>query len=101
MLVVPVVEGFAVVAPPCFEISGAPHVLLHLHLPVHLGLDHLRLVVKHLPCRGQPPTSSIILLEQLQVLVSGASTTGMGGLMLAKTFLLWAAMICFMFGQVE
>ena len=44
MLVVPVVEGFAVVAPPCFEIGGAPHVLLHLHLPVHLGLDHLRLV---------------------------------------------------------
>ena len=44
MLVVLVVEGFAVVAPPCFKVGGAPHVLLHLLLPVRLGLDHLRLV---------------------------------------------------------
>ena len=44
MLVISIVEGLLVVAPPRLEVSGAADVLLHLLLPVHLALDHLRLV---------------------------------------------------------
>ena len=44
MLVVCIVERLDVVAPPGLEVGGAPHILLHLHHPVHLGLLHLRQV---------------------------------------------------------
>ena len=42
MFVVKVVERLVMVSESGLEVGGAPHVLLHLHLPVHLGLLHLR-----------------------------------------------------------
>ena len=44
MLIVCMVERLGMMAPPGLEVGGAPHILLHLLLPVHLGLDHLCLV---------------------------------------------------------
>ena len=44
VLVVRVVERFVMMPPPCLEVGGAADVLLHLLLPIYLGLHHLRLV---------------------------------------------------------
>ena len=44
MLVSCIVERLDMMAPPGLKIGGAAHILLHLLLPVHLGLDHLCLV---------------------------------------------------------
>ena len=101
MLVVTIVERLVVMAPPGLEVVCTADILLHLLLTVQFGLHHLRLVDNVGGKALAIKWAATNLLEQLQVLVSGASSTGMGGLMLAKTFLLWAEMICFMFGQVE
>ena len=44
MLVSCIVERLDMMAPPGLKVGGAAHILLHLLLPVHLGLDHLRQV---------------------------------------------------------
>ena len=44
MLVVGVVKRLVMMPPPCFEVSCAADVLLHLLLPVHFGLHHHRLL---------------------------------------------------------
>ena len=44
MLVVFVVEQLFMISEPGLKFGGAPHVLLHLLRPVHLGLLHLRQV---------------------------------------------------------
>ena len=44
MFIIFIVERLFMVSESCLEFGGAPHVLLHLHLPVHLGLLHLRQV---------------------------------------------------------
>ena len=44
MFVVRVVERLFMVSPSRFEVRGAADVLLHLLLPVRLGLDHLCLI---------------------------------------------------------
>ena len=37
----------------------------------------------------------------MQLVITCSSSSGIGGFFVAKTFLLWAEMICFMLGQVE
>ena len=44
MFVVWVVERLVMMSPPGFEVVCAADVLLHLLLPIHLGLHHHRLV---------------------------------------------------------
>ena len=51
MLVVGIVKRAVVLSPPWLEVGGAAHVLLHLLLPVHLGLHHLSLV-DHVLCQA-------------------------------------------------
>ena len=44
MFVVGIIKRLVMMPPSRFEVSGAADVLLHLLLPVRLGLDHLCLI---------------------------------------------------------